>query len=58
MPAKFMHNLPKNLTVHLHHNLCAVLPIKIFLHCGLKKFLVRNEIFLKILKFHVKNSPF
>ena len=26
MPAKFMHNLPKNLTAHLHHNLCAVLP--------------------------------
>ena len=26
MPAKYMHNLPKNLTAHLHHNLCAVLP--------------------------------
>ncbi|MBP3243409.1 MAG: hypothetical protein J6L99_06095, partial [Ruminococcus sp.] len=29
MPAKFMHNLPKNLTAHLHHNLCAVLPKKL-----------------------------
>jgi len=33
MPAKFLHNLPKNLTAHLHHNLCAVLPICLVLMC-------------------------
>jgi len=26
MPAKFLHNLPKNLTAYLRRNLCAVLP--------------------------------
>ena len=31
MPAEFLGNLPKNLTTHLTHKLCAVLP-KIFLH--------------------------
>ena len=30
MSAKFMHNLPENLTAHLHHNLCAVLPILLY----------------------------
>ena len=38
MPAKFMHNLPKNLTAHLHHNLCAVLP---------KQFIIARRIFMK-----------
>ncbi len=28
MPAKFLCNLTKNLTAHLTHNLCAVLPYK------------------------------
>ena len=27
MPAEFLGNLPKNLTTHLTHKLCAVLPI-------------------------------
>ena len=27
MPAKFLYNLTKNLSAHLQHNLCAVLPI-------------------------------
>ena len=26
MPAEFLGNLPKNLTTHLTHKLCAVLP--------------------------------
>ena len=26
MPAKFLYNLTKNLSAHLQHNLCAVLP--------------------------------
>jgi hypothetical protein len=26
LPARFLHNLTKNLTAHLTHNLCAVLP--------------------------------
>jgi hypothetical protein len=26
MPAEVLYNLTKNLTVHLQHNLCAVLP--------------------------------
>ena len=28
MPAEFLYNLTKNLTAHLQHNLCAVLPIE------------------------------
>ena len=28
MPVEFLYNLTKNLTAHLQHNLCAVLPIK------------------------------
>jgi len=27
MPAKFLYNLTKNLTAHLQHKLCAVLPL-------------------------------
>ena len=33
MPAEFLGNLPKNLTTHLTHKLCAVLPKK-KMHCG------------------------
>ena len=28
MPVEFLYNLTKNLTAHLQHNLCAVLPIR------------------------------
>jgi len=38
MPAKFLYNLTKNLSAHLQHNLCAVLPkTKESLYIYLKK---------------------
>ncbi|MBR3631212.1 MAG: hypothetical protein IKN55_12180 [Oscillospiraceae bacterium] len=31
--ASFLYNLTKNLTAHLHHQLCAVLPLRSLKHC-------------------------
>ncbi|RGF49306.1 hypothetical protein DW015_03240 [Ruminococcus sp. AF37-20] len=51
IPASFLYNLTKNLTTHLTHNPCAMLPIFI----QKKRVLARKTHFVKSVIFYLKS---
>ena len=62
LPAKFLCNLPKNLTMHLTHKFCLVLPLLFFIDYGIikERLATLHAICLQILMrrrfFHVFTS--
>ncbi|RGM78632.1 hypothetical protein DXB92_09985 [Ruminococcus sp. OM06-36AC] len=54
LPAEFLCNLPKNLTMHLTHKFCLVLPLLFFIDYGIINVNSDAEAFLS--RFHISHA--